>query len=129
MGHYGQLKSFSFFVLCSTLLFASLATAVCYYPNGYSEADQSYQPCVAYSGTTSMCCGTNRSNPSGGSRDNGDTADICLENGLCENVWQTTDDNGTTVENVAYFRDQCTSTDWNNGGCLNMCTAQTVCFG
>ncbi|RAO70580.1 uncharacterized protein BHQ10_006592 [Talaromyces amestolkiae] len=72
-----------------------------------------------------MCCGTNRSNPSGGSRDNGFTADTCLENGLCQNVWQTRDDNGTTVENVGYFRDQCTSTDWENGGCLNICTAET----
>ena len=104
-----------------------LSLAVCYYPNGYSESDSAYQPCVAYSGTTSMCCGTNRSNPSGGSRNNGFTADTCLENGLCQNVWQTTDDNGTTVENVGYFRDQCTSTNWENGGCLNICTAETVC--
>lgn len=28
---------------------------------------------------------------------------------------------------MGYFRDQCTSTNWENGGCLNICTAETVC--
>ncbi|KAH8690731.1 hypothetical protein BGW36DRAFT_364297 [Talaromyces proteolyticus] len=55
----------------------------------------------------------------------GFTADKCLENGLCENDWKSTDENGTTVMNIGYFRDSCTTTDWKNGGCLNICTEQT----
>jgi hypothetical protein len=105
---------------------APLAAAVCYYPSGYSEASLEYQPCNQYTGA-SMCCGTNRNNPSGSSRDNGNgnTQDKCLKNGLCSNEWETTDDNGTTVENIEYFRDQCTSTNWQDD-CLNICTQETV---
>ncbi|OKL58595.1 hypothetical protein UA08_06286 [Talaromyces atroroseus] len=109
----------------SAFLFAPLAMAVCYYPNGYSESSAEYQPCYNDTGRTSMCCGFNRTNPSGGSRSDGATADICLPNGLCENDWTTTDDNGTTTMNTAYFRDQCTVSDWTDAGCLNVCTSQT----
>ncbi|CRG89648.1 hypothetical protein PISL3812_06687 [Talaromyces islandicus] len=105
------------------LVAAPLAAAVCYYPNGYSEPSTEYEPCNQYSGARSMCCGVNRSNPSGGSRENGSTADTCLRNGLCENRWQDTYDNGTTFVNTAYFRDQCTSTNWEDD-CLNICTEQ-----
>jgi hypothetical protein len=74
-----------------------------------------------------MCCALNRTNPSGGNIDNGTTADLCLENGLCLSTWETSDNNGTTTEVTHYYRDQCTSTDWaDGGGCLNICTETTV---
>jgi hypothetical protein len=79
------------------------------------------------SDSTSMCCATNRTVSSGSALDNGAPADICLENGLCLNIWQTTND-GSTIENRLYFRDFCTSADWtaDGGSCLNVCTQETV---
>ena len=69
-----------------------------------------------------MCCATNRTNPSGGSLSDGPTADMCLESGLCMNAGKHKD--GTAY--VDYWRDQCTSSDWASGGCLDVCTSGTV---
>ncbi|KAJ9293795.1 hypothetical protein DTO271G3_7422 [Paecilomyces variotii] len=62
-----------------------------------------------------MCCATNRTNPSGGNANDGYTADICLQNGLCMNI----QNGGNTT---TYWRVMCTSTDWSTGGkCLDVC--------
>lgn len=116
----------SLFVTLILLSLTNLATSVCYYPNGYSATSEVYKPCVSYSGTTSMCCATNRTNPSGGNLKDGFTADECLENGICLNKAESTDQSGNTVKHTTYWRDQCTTTDWASGGCLNVCTQETV---
>lgn len=132
MGKFHQLGHSAFYPLASYyytlfILLPSAAYGVCYYPNGESVSDPAYQPCVSYAGSTSMCCATNRTNPSGGNLANGNTVDICLENGLCEDDYSYTDDNGTTIKVTQYYRDFCTSTDWTtNDACLNVCTAETV---
>lgn len=110
-----------------TLLYILLAsitsvTATCYDPNGDIESDPIFQPCG-----NSMCCATNRTNPSGGNYANGYTADICLENGLCENKIHVTYGDKTTLVTL-YYRDYCTSSNWTDGGCLDVCTEKTVCF-
>lgn len=97
-------------------------SAVCYYPSGHSEQSLVYQPCPASNGGTSMCCGTNRTNPYAGPASDGLTADKCLGNGLCMNAHK--DSQGTVLTD--YWRDSCTSNDWANGGCLDVCTNGTV---
>ncbi|EED22200.1 hypothetical protein TSTA_094460 [Talaromyces stipitatus ATCC 10500] len=99
--------------------------AVCYRLNGDSVSDPIFQPC-GNPGTTSMCCATNRTNPSGGNYDNGYTADVCLENGICQNKIFVTYEDGDTTLVTLYYRDYCTSSNWTkDGGCLNVCTEQT----
>jgi hypothetical protein len=103
------------------LTLISSVTATCYNADGDSVSDPIFQSCG-----NSMCCGTNRTNPSGGNNDNGLTADICLENGLCENKIHVTYGEDTTLVTL-YYRDYCTSSNWtDDGGCLDVCTEQTV---
>lgn len=115
-------------ILHILLSFIPSVTAVCYAPNGDSMSDADFQPC-GENGTTSMCCAINRTNPSGGYHDHGDTADICLENGLCENKILVTYEDGDPDLVTLYYRDFCTISHWTNGGgCLDICTEQTVCL-
>lgn len=110
------------------LTFIPPVICTCYDAYGDIKSDPIFQPC-GDSGTTSMCCATNRTNPPGGNYDNGFTADICLENGLCQNkIWVTYESGDTTLVTL-YYRDYCTSSNWKNGrGCLDVCTEQLVCF-
>lgn len=129
MRRFHDPKNSNLHITLSTLLaFISTAATVCYDPNGDTKSDPIFQPC-GNSGTTSMCCASNRSNPSGGNYANGLTADVCLENGLCENKIFVTYDQGETTLVTLYYRDYCTSSNWKTGGgCLNVCTEETVCF-
>ncbi|RHZ54423.1 hypothetical protein CDV55_101243 [Aspergillus turcosus] len=107
--------------LISLSLFSFLAispvSSTCYYPNG--TADDNYQPCNRVQGVNGMCCALDRPNLPGGPDSKGYTADICLENGLCQNIVQRTS-TGQMV--YTYWRTLCTSTDWSTNGCLNVCT-------
>ncbi|KAJ5477430.1 hypothetical protein N7539_007574 [Penicillium diatomitis] len=106
----------------TAMLFAPLIVAQCYYPNGTLETDESYQPCPGFDGKARMCCATNRKNPFGGAEANGFTANKCLPNGLCVDGSTRTDPSGQVILIQNYWRDMCTSQDWTQEGCLNVCT-------
>ncbi|KAH1346827.1 hypothetical protein KXV68_005764 [Aspergillus fumigatus] len=111
-----KLISFSLFSLA-----ISPVSSTCYYPNG--TADDHYQPCIRVQGVNGMCCALDRTNPPGGPDSQGFTADICLENGLCQNIVQRV----STDEMIyTYWRTLCTSADWSTNGCLNVCTGGEV---
>ena len=114
-------------VLLMLLLFTALAIAVvpCYLPDGFSETSLEYQPCdYSNSYGTRMCCATNRpGNPSGGNESLGNTADTCIQNGLCMNQGV----HATGINWTVFWRESCTRNDWSAGGCLNACANDTVC--
>lgn len=86
--------------------------AQCYYPNGNRVDDPAFQPCVAASGTVSMCCATNRSAQ----------ADTCLSNGLCHNPCVSSDLCGGSTGGK-YWRESCTDQSWKSEFCLKqLCT-------
>ncbi|KAF4166656.1 hypothetical protein CNMCM6936_006363 [Aspergillus lentulus] len=95
--------------------------STCYYPNG--TADDNYQQCNRVQGVNGMCCALDRPNSPGGPDSKGYTADICLENGLCQNIVQKM---STGQMIYTYWRTLCTSTDWSTNGCLNVCTQGEV---
>ncbi|EAW22134.1 uncharacterized protein NFIA_008110 [Aspergillus fischeri NRRL 181] len=99
----------------------SPVSSTCYYPNG--TADDHYQPCSRVQGVNGMCCALDRTNSPGGPDSKGFTADICLENGLCQNIVQKVS-TGQMV--YTYWRTLCTSADWSTNGCLNVCTGGEV---
>lgn len=104
------------FLLLGLLIFAKFSIAVCYHPNAKSEQSDVYEKCGFFdSNVTSMCCATRRSGK------NGVPPDQCLQNGLCR--FEIESNNTKTVQ---YFRDQCTSNDWTDPGCLNVCTSESV---
>ncbi|CAN9480881.1 unnamed protein product [Alternaria alternata] len=100
------------------------AAGMCYNLNGTAvygwDAGSIYQPCSndTTSPLSSVCCALNRANPSGGSINDGFTADVCLPSGLCQNI--LTDENGSVV--TSFWRDYCTSAEWEDGKCLSVCT-------
>jgi hypothetical protein len=119
------------FVVNALALLVALppALATCYYPNGTSVSEWSptfsAQPCSndTNSPLAHVCCSVNRPNPSGGSFEDGFTADKCLPNGLCQNVGK--DEEGTML--YSYWRDFCTDAEWSAGKCLkNVCTGTGV---
>ncbi|KAL4930122.1 uncharacterized protein BDV17DRAFT_259924 [Aspergillus undulatus] len=97
------------------------AAAVCYYPNGESDPNPLNGKCVSIEGFNSPCCATNRTNPSGGSLADGRTSDLCMENGLCKNVATSTDDDGEETVITEYWRGLCTSSEWPESSCLDVC--------
>jgi len=106
------------------------AAGMCYNPNGTAvygwDAGSIYQPCSndTTSPLSSVCCALNRANPSGGSINDGFTADVCLPSGLCQNI--LTDENGSVM--TSFWRDYCTSAEWEDGKCLGVCTGAEVNF-
>ncbi|KAF2471166.1 uncharacterized protein BDR25DRAFT_367896 [Lindgomyces ingoldianus] len=114
--------SFSILVQLSTLF--AYVSCMCYISNGSAvfnwDANSVYQPCSNDSSNvlSTICCATNRNNPSGGNIANGFTADICLPSGLCQNI--LTDSGGNKI--YAYWRDYCTESDYKSSKCLDACT-------
>ncbi|KAF3394677.1 hypothetical protein F1880_005098 [Penicillium rolfsii] len=76
-----------------------------------------------------MCCATNRTNPFGGADTNGWTANKCLPNGLCLDGATTIGQHGEAVLRQQYWRDLCTSQNWDDGGCLSACTVNVGVLG
>ncbi|KAL2826716.1 hypothetical protein BDW59DRAFT_145099 [Aspergillus cavernicola] len=99
-----------------------MVTALCYYPNGVSDSNPVYGGCVLIDGETSMCCALNRENPYGGLASNGNTADRCMINGLCKNVLTMVDDDDEQVSLTTYWRGMCTSSEWPEENCLDICS-------
>lgn len=112
-------------ILTLLLLLTPLAFSVtiCYNPDktSSSSTDYEYALCPYENNGSSMCCALNRTNPSGGSIDDGLTADLCLKNGLCQNI--QAQDNG---EVTTYFRDLCSTPVWGSEGCLDVCADPNV---
>lgn len=108
------------------IAFTRRAASACYYSNGVIAQSPTYQPCNSIGGTTTMCCASNRTNPLGGDGVNGQTADQCLPNGLCLNVVKWRDNDGEWRTNTSYWRNECTSSNWMDSGCLDICTSITV---
>jgi hypothetical protein len=117
--HYETIQEINFLFPFSLAI--SPVSSACYYPNG--TADDNYQPCNRVQGVNGMCCSLDRPNSPGGPDSKGYTADICLENGLCQNIVQKMS-TGQIV--YTYWRTLCTSTDWSTNGCLNVCTQGEV---
>ncbi|KAJ5722987.1 hypothetical protein N7488_001022 [Penicillium malachiteum] len=113
-------------LILSVLLFPARILAACYNPDGSVQDGEAYKPCIAIDGAKTMCCALNRTNPSGGLLSAGWTADLCLGNGLCQNVVNGTDDGGGSYAlGSTYWRDQCWTSDWNSSGnCLNYCMGE-----
>lgn len=108
-------------VFCVINCILATVKVACYFPDGDSVSNLTYQPCNNIGGVTSMCCALNRTNPSGGNVTDGAPADKYLPNGLCEYVFVSTD-NGTTTTQTAWIRYCCTDASWNSAGCLKFCT-------
>lgn len=112
------LHNLSYLSSTLTFAFARQVAASCYYADNSLVTDRDYLPCNSASGTTSMCCATNRTSAPGTGRD---VRDTCLPNGLCQNVY--VDSQGR--EHYDYFRSSCSSSDWE--GCLkNVCENASV---
>lgn len=116
-----------------SLLVSSLSTAsaVCYYPNGNSDDNPLNGRCASIEDQASACCAINRANPSGGSADasdDGQTADLCMKNGLCKNI-KTERENGTNrnVTLTSYWRGLCSTPEWPEANCVDVCSSGSVC--
>jgi hypothetical protein len=108
-------------------LFNRKTTALCYLPNGLPDRNDVNQPCFPEdSDEIRMCCASNRSNPSGGFLSNGRTSDTCMENGLCKNVARDYDDDNNTAVITEYWRDLCTSSEWPEANCVDVCSQGDV---
>lgn len=93
-----------FLCAAGTFLFfahLSAATTRCYAPDGITQADDRFLPCIGFDGVNSMCCRLNDTYP-----------DTCLENGLCQ--WTSSN---------SLWRDYCTDKTWNSPNCLS----KTIC--
>ncbi|KAF2746410.1 hypothetical protein M011DRAFT_478031 [Sporormia fimetaria CBS 119925] len=106
-------------VLASLLL--TKVSATCYWPTGNATFDRDayeHQPCSSDPSNpmSRICCALNRTNPSGGKKEDGRTSDECLPNGICRNRVL----NRGTME-VSYWRETCTEQDWKKGLCLGVC--------
>lgn len=104
--------SYIYWLQSSLLFLPSFVAAQCYSPDGNKVDDPAFQPCVAASGTISMCCATNRTSD----------ADTCLPNGLCHNPCVSPDLCGGSTGGK-YWRESCTDQSWKSEFCLKqLCT-------
>lgn len=99
-----------FLSFISITLFVKAISAVCYKTDGSLISDTEYVPCNSITGTISMCCGTNRGSSSPY------TADTCLSNGLCQNIFTNLT---TNKPDINYWREGCSDKNWNNQTCLS----------
>lgn len=101
--------------LLSLLATLQLGSALCYNITSALVTSSEVQPCNNIQGATSMCCATNRGSSSSF------TADACLPNGLCQNVFT----NQTTKKpDTNYWRESCSDSGWNSKFCL-----KDICWG
>ncbi|PVH92144.1 hypothetical protein DM02DRAFT_620115 [Periconia macrospinosa] len=104
----------------ATLLIAgSLVNAKCYLPDGTGATNPQWRECSTdpQDPLSNICCALNRTNAAGGLKSEGETADTCLPNGLCQN--ESVMDSGNKT--IYYRRSYCTSQQWESGNCLTTC--------
>lgn len=101
------------------LFVGSLVDAKCYLPDGTGATNPIWRECSTdlSDPLSNICCALNRTNPAGGLRSEGETAETCLPNGLCEQSSVSDSGNITT----SYRRAYCTSQEWESGKCLTTC--------
>ena len=111
-----KMRSFLFGVPLGALLGTALAQSTpCYYANGTAlKGRYEFVPCS--NSVKTICCALNRQNSPGGDIANGQSQDVCLSNGLCENRWVNA---GTTLIN--YWLNFCTNKDVTSSDCLDIC--------
>lgn len=104
--------------LLSLLATLQLGAALCYNITSVLVTSNEVQQCNNIQGATLMCCATNRGSSSSF------TADTCLPNGLCQNVFT----NQTTKKpDTNYWRESCSDSGWNSKFCLkDICWGQSV---
>lgn len=126
-----SLLSLAITLTFTLLIFPPLATSDCFKPNGEQGGSQ-YKQCP-YNSTSdadadaSMCCASNRDLPFASHSPNGtETADECLENGLCINIRGFQHPNGSWDNATTYWRSMCNLLSWD--GCLNVCKKSAVWY-
>jgi len=91
-----MVSSYQSLLFASSLLFFNVVAAQsgCFWANGTENPSLDYSPCTG-SGLTSSCCSIR---------------DVCLDNGLCR------------ARNGVYYRETCTSSNWDTGACQDLCS-------
>lgn len=99
----------------------TLATSICFLPNGTSHDDQGTQPCSLdpSSPLHNTCCHSKWENAAGGDLKFGQPKDECLPNGLCQNRGFSTKEGAEAAPWTHFYRVYCTNKDWE--GCLSVC--------
>jgi hypothetical protein len=116
-------------LLLPLLSIAAVSNAQCMFPNGSITTVQESAPCSSdpTDPLHAICCAVNRIPPSGSLLVGSNyTADACLPNGICMNAY-TMEETEDAPQFATYWREECTSTDWASGKCLNVCT-DNVCM-
>lgn len=106
------------------LALASTAVAQdspCHYANGSALREPTDQAPCNLDGVRTICCATNRTNPSGGSLEDGATQDKCLPNGLCRNDFYDPEADEDKRNGTTYWLDFCTNSDVTSTDCLDVC--------
>lgn len=109
------MKSLPLIIASFTLLPYTTLAQTCYNPAGIAVTDPQVVPC-ANSPVKSICCYSNRTLPAGGAHENGNTADECLPNGLCQNRYTF---QGKSM--ATYWLEYCTDKDIESGDCMDIC--------
>jgi hypothetical protein len=105
------------FYLIAFILSTAVQADNCYFANGTAlpENYNGVVPCLNGPVRT-ICCALNRTNPFGGDFSDGETRDVCLDNGLCMNSHITEGKNETS-----YWLNFCTNSDITSPDCLDVC--------
>lgn len=96
------------------------AYAPCYDVSGQVQGS-GFWPCPSHAQSgVSMCCALDRDIAPGNNTDDSYTKDICLSNGLCQNIWanNSAPDRPMVYE---YYFDFCTSDTWSSDCLPNVC--------
>jgi hypothetical protein len=107
-----RLPSTLLILTIAILLFSSLASCSCFFPDGKLEKNPEYVPCANETSDPlhKICCATNRTPDRG--------PDICMPNGLC----QVGVKKGETPKAVpAFTKPQCVNSNYDEPGCLHVC--------
>jgi hypothetical protein len=102
------------YILILSFLFFRGISATCYRPDYALQTNPVFMACDSRQGQISSCCALNRTSDTGPV-----PRDICLPNGLCQNIATIS---GQTQ--VTYWRGSCSDNSWPKEDCL-----MGVCMG
>jgi hypothetical protein len=91
----------------------TVASTLCYAPDGSVSPGDGYLPCINTIGIDSMCCVLNVTALQEINEPATD-ADMCSTDGLCQ------------IANGEFSRNYCTDKTWKSPNCLNICTGGAV---